>query len=776
MFEGKHIHFSPIDQKPLCSFSSKLCRQRRLNGFAFCIRHILEDSSAPFRVCSFVASSGQNKCTNVISIAHPKGLCNTHLQLAGFPAAKRDRRQPKKENGQNSSASSPNEKMSNQSNEPTSSSMEMSDGDPYTFSDDTELATKPDQILSENHQKPSDISSPPHNSSLAIEPLTPSSTSSSSVDSNTEINVCKSLAPIPHLVNNGIKANPRTKSDAKTKSVAISRKKKALAAAVASKPSTGTYRLPAVLQQLEDSIHGNKAQYLLPKIIDESDDEEISSFGGGLSRYVSVIPLRSTTDSPRAFKLERSKREFRHRYLQLAQMINAEDKFRGLHQSTVANKLVEAARRCPNETGMLLQGRHPASSSNGLSPSSIKIFSKRRCSFRRASSTNGAKDAGCPELCLPCSTLCNRHILYSVDQQLFEFCSARGTAGSTPCGAPVLAIHSGLPYCPAHAEQVDGIGNNFSVSANAPKTLEGPDLSGNNGGGHQGSLSSKSNRRKARARSTSSLGRHSRRLRNRRRAKRIGSSGGSETRIHCIEAADNGMELDVETVDSPENCSPAYPTPAQLIPHTIQPLSNPLPTSVDHEVEILEDHDLKELLNRLPDEAFQEIFAMTQAAASSSRNGGLFVPMPSREEAEELERVLAVAESATMGGVGHTESDLSDLSLIDDHTLALAHDLITLGAGASGQSLLMGNEVVPGSNHLYMDNLSIPHQTIHPDTFTTEESFSSSPMLSRRKSLSMIPGGQQASPARGSSPPSLNQHHHDSSFIEDREGAAAHPL
>lgn len=118
-------------------------------------------------------------------------------------------------------------------------------------------------------------------------------------------------------------------------------------------------------------------------------------------------------------------------------------------------------------------------------------------------------------------------------------------------------------------------------------------------------MASKTNRRKARSRSTSSLGRHSRRLRNRRRAKRIGSGGGGETRIHCIEAADNGMELDVETVDSPENCSPAYPTPAQLIPHTTHPVNNHIHASVDHEVEILEDHDLKELLNRLPDEAFQ---------------------------------------------------------------------------------------------------------------------------------------------------------------------------
>jgi hypothetical protein len=358
-------------------------------------------------------------------------LCNTHLQLAGFPAAKRDRRHTKKENGQNYSASSPNEKMSNQSNEPTSSSMEMSDGDPYTFSDDTELITKPDQILSEIHQKPSDMNNPPHNSPLVIEPLTPSSTSSSSVDSNTEINVCKSLPAVPPLGSNGMKANSRIKSEVKSKSIIISRKKKPIISTVALKPSGGIYPLPAVLQQLDNSINGNKTQYLLPKPIDESDDEESSSFGGGLSQYISAIPLRSTTDAPWAVKLERSKREFRHRYLQFAQTIDAEEKFRGEYQSTVINKLVEAARRFPNETGLLLQGRNPTSSSTGFNPSSLKIFSKRRCSFRRASSGHLTTDSGCPEFCLPCSTLCSRHILYSVDQQLFEFCSARGGSGNS---------------------------------------------------------------------------------------------------------------------------------------------------------------------------------------------------------------------------------------------------------------------------------------------------------------------------------------------------------
>ena len=115
---------------------------------------------------------------------------------------------------------------------------------------------------------------------------------------------------------------------------------------------------------------------------------------------------------------------------------------------------------------------------------------------------------------------------------------------------------------------------------------------------------------------------------------------------------------------------------------------------------------------------------MTQAAASSVRNGsGLFVP--SQEEAEELERALAVEGvpipmmdkySNHMGGVvGHPgESDLSDLSLIDDHTLALAHDLMSIGAGTTTQNLLMNNQdpTSVSSSSAYMDNLSIPHPSI----------------------------------------------------------------
>jgi hypothetical protein len=66
MFEGKNIHSSPIDGKLLCSYSEKLCKQRRLNGYAFCIRHVLEDKNAPFKQCQYVAKYNGQQCTNPI--------------------------------------------------------------------------------------------------------------------------------------------------------------------------------------------------------------------------------------------------------------------------------------------------------------------------------------------------------------------------------------------------------------------------------------------------------------------------------------------------------------------------------------------------------------------------------------------------------------------------------------------------------------------------------------------------------------------------------------
>lgn len=85
MYEGKHIHFSEVDNKPLCSYSPKLCKQRRLNGYAFCIRHVLEDKTAPFKQCEYVAKYNSQRCTNPIPKSEDRRcvfVCTWHIQLS----------------------------------------------------------------------------------------------------------------------------------------------------------------------------------------------------------------------------------------------------------------------------------------------------------------------------------------------------------------------------------------------------------------------------------------------------------------------------------------------------------------------------------------------------------------------------------------------------------------------------------------------------------------------------------------------------------------------
>ncbi|XP_035228433.1 uncharacterized protein LOC118200582 [Stegodyphus dumicola] len=97
MFEGKHIHYSPVNKKPLCSYSAKLCKQRRINGYAFCIRHILEDKSAPFKQCAHVARYNKQKCTNPIPSNENREFCNSHMQVAGILPKKERKLKKEKE-------------------------------------------------------------------------------------------------------------------------------------------------------------------------------------------------------------------------------------------------------------------------------------------------------------------------------------------------------------------------------------------------------------------------------------------------------------------------------------------------------------------------------------------------------------------------------------------------------------------------------------------------------------------------------------------------------
>lgn len=55
----------PRPQEPLaCAFSHRQCSQPRLEGQEFCIKHILEDRSAPFKQCSYVSVKNGKRCPN----------------------------------------------------------------------------------------------------------------------------------------------------------------------------------------------------------------------------------------------------------------------------------------------------------------------------------------------------------------------------------------------------------------------------------------------------------------------------------------------------------------------------------------------------------------------------------------------------------------------------------------------------------------------------------------------------------------------------------------
>ncbi|XP_015706010.1 KAT8 regulatory NSL complex subunit 2 isoform X2 [Coturnix japonica] len=55
----------PRPQEPqCCSFSQRQCSQPRLDGHDFCIKHILEDRSAPFKQCSYISAKNGKRCPN----------------------------------------------------------------------------------------------------------------------------------------------------------------------------------------------------------------------------------------------------------------------------------------------------------------------------------------------------------------------------------------------------------------------------------------------------------------------------------------------------------------------------------------------------------------------------------------------------------------------------------------------------------------------------------------------------------------------------------------
>ncbi|XP_061217779.1 KAT8 regulatory NSL complex subunit 2 isoform X1 [Neopsephotus bourkii] len=74
----------PRAQEPLaCAFTPRACSQPRLDGQEFCIKHILEDRTAPFKQCSYVSAKNGRRCPNAAPKTEKKdgtSLCAEHAR------------------------------------------------------------------------------------------------------------------------------------------------------------------------------------------------------------------------------------------------------------------------------------------------------------------------------------------------------------------------------------------------------------------------------------------------------------------------------------------------------------------------------------------------------------------------------------------------------------------------------------------------------------------------------------------------------------------------
>lgn len=79
---GKPKNRDSREQQQLCSYIHRICLQNRLDGFDYCIRHILEDRTAPFRQCSYVHPQSSKRCPNAARRTDRRDstLCPWHIK------------------------------------------------------------------------------------------------------------------------------------------------------------------------------------------------------------------------------------------------------------------------------------------------------------------------------------------------------------------------------------------------------------------------------------------------------------------------------------------------------------------------------------------------------------------------------------------------------------------------------------------------------------------------------------------------------------------------
>ncbi|XP_056315641.1 INO80 complex subunit D-B [Danio aesculapii] len=495
MYEGKHIHYSEVDHKPLCSYSPKLCKQRRLNGYAFCIRHVLEDRTAPFRQCEYVAKYNSQRCTNPIPKAHDRKYCNSHLQVMGvLPKKERKKKQDTIESlALNITVPSLALKTHNGLEilppSPPPALVCLLPSDPFAFCKEEKMLKssgvflkKPQEGQSLNHkQKQQDHSvdtnhlrtfslpstlphsclPPPLTGRTTQTPIIPSSpvAATPTVRSGSLFKTSSSLQDTHQgskdPTDNKIKLDLNHAFDKKVVPAASG-----MAPCCDDTQSRLIKKCAVAMQQQAPCLkklhrlmdqHKGRFQDLNSHLgLDWSEDSDEEDGDWKLVSYqchrLQEKRSEESGSRSRAERLAGFCSYLRQKHMHLCREQRGFRRERR-SQHALRKALVQAAREEPHQTAQLIQEQHQVTST----PSSIAV--------PLAGDDSGlcqavVKGENCRNSALPFTRHCFQHILQNRSQQLFSSCTARFADGAQ-CSIPVFDITHQTPLCDEHAKKMD---------------------------------------------------------------------------------------------------------------------------------------------------------------------------------------------------------------------------------------------------------------------------------------------------------------------------------
>ncbi|XP_034233591.1 INO80 complex subunit D-like isoform X2 [Thrips palmi] len=319
--------------------------------------------------------------------------------------------------------------------------------------------------------------------------------------------------------------------------------------------------------------------------------------------------------------------------------------------------VINAASTKPSQTALLLSHNQRW---HRTGRSKLSMLVPKRCVFGKQ-----GEGEPCTSMALPCAHHCVRHITYNVEQLLFEHCTAK-FSDNTQCCVPVFDSSHELPLCSEHARKLDDYNRQSQVlkPKRVRKKSKPPAMT----------RSTKRNKKKKQKPSPSSQPSP---LPSSPLVPDVLPPAQAPARIQRSQSlpvdslsrpdSDDGLDgsLGLEPSTSPEDSTEIYVTDesfaglseSQLNVQQINggtetivdvggvdvevdealELAGELPELTDagdlgQQEELLEGHDLTNVLNEIPSIAFTDLFG-----EDKSRE-------PTREETEELERALAAVD------------------------------------------------------------------------------------------------------------------------------------